>query len=202
MTTNLDAATADTPIRLAVIVASTREGRYAPTITTWFTEQLRHRVDIEFDVIDLADVNVPMTFGPAAAHSIQSERERIGRADAFVVITPEYNHSYPAALKQAIDISGHSWHRKPVGFVSYGGMSGGLRAVEHLRTVFAEMHTVTIRDIVSFHNPWAQFDVDASGRGELREADQANAAAKVMLDELVWYAKALRTARAEHPYAA
>jgi len=197
MTTNVDAPIRDTPIRLAVIVASTRDGRFAPTITNWFTQQLSHRVDIEDDVIDLADVNVPMTFGPAAAHSIASERERLGRADAFVVITPEYNHSYPAALKQFIDLIKAEWQAKPASFVSYGGMSGGLRAVEHLRNVFAEMHTVTIRDIVSFHNPWAQFD-----NGELREADQPNAAAKVMLDELVWFAKALRTARAEHPYAA
>jgi NAD(P)H-dependent FMN reductase len=202
MTTNFEIPIRDTPVRLAVIVASTREGRFAPTITNWFTEQLRHRVDVEFDVIDLADVNVPMTFGPAAAHSIASERERVGRADAFVVITPEYNHSYPAVLKQFIDLIKAEWQAKPVSFVSYGGMSGGLRAVEHLRNVFTEMHTVTIRDIVSFHNPWAQFDVDASGRGELREADQPNAAAKVMLDELVWFANALRTARAEHPYAA
>lgn len=189
--------TPETPIRVAVIVASTREGRYAPTITNWFVEQLRHRADVEFDVIDLADVNVPMTFGPAAAHSIASERERVGLADAFVVITPEYNHSYPAAIKQFIDLIKTEWQAKPASFVSYGGMSGGLRAVEHLRTVFAEMHTVTIRDIVSFHNPWAQFD-----GAELREADQANAAAKVMLDELAWFAAALRTARAEHPYAA
>jgi NAD(P)H-dependent FMN reductase len=202
VTTNFDARIRDTPVRLAVIVASTRDGRFAPTITDWFTEQLRHRVDVEYDVIDLAEVNVPMTFGPAAAHSIASERERLGRADAFVVITPEYNHSYPAALKQFIDLIKAEWQAKPASFVSYGGLSGGLRAVEHLRNVFTEMHTVTIRDIVSFHNPWAQFDVDASGRGELREADQPNAAAKVMLDELVWFANALRAARADHPYAA
>lgn len=192
----------ENPIRLAVIVASTREGRFAPTITNWFTEQLSHRADIDYDVIDLADANVPMTFSAAAAHSIASERERLGLADAFVVITPEYNHSYPAALKQFIDLIKIEWQAKPASFVSYGGMSGGLRAVEHLRNVFAEMHTVTIRDIVSFHNPWVQFDLDASGRGELREADQANAAAKVMLDELTWFARALRTARNEHPYVA
>ena len=97
-----------------------------------------------------------MTFGAAAAHAIASERERVGRADAFVVITPEYNHSYPAALKQFIDLIKAEWQAKPASFVSYGGMSGGLRVVEHLRNVFTEMHTVTIRDIVSFHNPWAR----------------------------------------------
>ena len=188
-------ATPEMPVRVAVIVASTREGRFAPVITNWFTEQVAHRVDIDVDVIDLLDVNLPLTLGPAAHHAIAPVRERLGRADAFVVITPEYNHSYPAALKQLIDLVRAEWQAKPAAFVSYGGMSGGLRAVEHLRTVFAEMHTVTIRDAVSFHNPWVSFD-----NGELREPDQPNAAAKVMLDELVWFEKALRAARAERPY--
>ena len=129
-------------------------------------------------------------------------RDRLDAADAFVVITPEYNHSFPAALKQFLDLFKDEWQAKAASFVSYGGMSGGLRALEHLRAVFAELHTVTIRDVVSFHNPWLMFEFDSSGRGELRDPDQPNAAAKVMLDELVWFAAALRTARSERPYAA
>ena len=69
-------------------------------------------------------------------------------------MTPEYNHSFPAALKNVIDWHGPQWHVKPVGFVSYGGISGGLRAVEQLRLVFAELHAVGIRDTVSFHSAW------------------------------------------------
>jgi hypothetical protein len=75
----------------------------------------------------------------------------IDAADAFVVVTPEYNHSYPASLKHAIDMAHGEWNTKPVAFVSYGGISGGLRAVEALRLVFAELHATTIRDTVSFH---------------------------------------------------
>lgn len=76
-------------------------------------------------------------------------------------------------------------------------MSGGLRALEHLRAVLAELHTVTIRDVVSLHNPWLLFD-----DGELRDPDQPNAAVKVMVDELLWFARALHRARAAHPYRA
>jgi NAD(P)H-dependent FMN reductase len=76
---------------------------------------------------------------------------RLANADAFVVVTPKYNHNFPAPLKNAIDWRYNKWRAKPVGFVSYGGMGGGLRAVEQLRQVFAELHAVTVRDAVNFH---------------------------------------------------
>lgn len=81
----------------------------------------------------------------------------------------------------AIDSAGAEWHAKPVGFVSYGGMSGGLRAVEQLRTVFAELHAVTVRETVSFHGAWAAFGDD----GEPLDADRTAAAATTLLDQLV-----------------
>ena len=88
----------------------------------------------------------------------QSLQQALGLADAFVVVTPEYNHGYPAPLKELIDSVNAEWQAKPVAFVSYGGVSGGLRAVEQLRLVFAELHAVTIRDSVSFPGAWEQFD--------------------------------------------
>ena len=121
-----------------------------------------------------------------------AQRLTIGQADAFVVVTPEYNHGYPAALKQAIDLPRSEWRRKPVAFVSYGGLGGGLRAVEQLRGVFAELHAVTMRDSVSFHMAWELFDES----GALRQPAQSNAALTTMLDHLTWWATALRTARA------
>ncbi len=110
--------------------------------------------------------------------------------------SPEYNHSFPGPLKHAIDSLGHQWQAKPVGFVSYGGLSGGLRAVEALRVVFAELHAVTIRETVSFHSAWDQFDE----HGAPRHPDLVNAAAGALLDQLAWWARALRTARAARPY--
>jgi NAD(P)H-dependent FMN reductase len=115
-----------------------------------------------------------------------------------VVVTPEYNHGYPASLKQAIDLGGREWWAKPVAFVSYGGISGGLRAVEQLRQVFAELHAVTVRDTVSFHGAHGCFD----DSGSPRDPSGRNAAAKTMLDQLAWWAYALRDARAVRPYAA
>ncbi len=119
-------------------------------------------------------------------------------ADAFVVVTPEYNPGYPAPLKQAIDLAYTEWQAKPVAFVSYGGLAGGLRAVEQLRQVFAELHAATVRDVVSLHNPWTLFDDDA----RTHEPTGAEAAAKTMLDRLTWWAGALRTAGDSAPYAA
>lgn len=85
-----------------------------------------------------------------------------------------------------------------MGFVSYGGAAGGVRAVEHLRNVFAELHTVTMRDTVTFANYWEQFD----STGQLREPERAHGEAKLLLDQLGWWAAALHPARQERPYVA
>jgi NAD(P)H-dependent FMN reductase len=121
---------------------------------------------------------------------------KLADADAFIVLTPEYNHSYPASLKSLIDWHSTEWPAKPVALVSYGGVSGGLRAVEHLRQVFAELHAVTVRDTVSFHNAGTHFD----DQGRHRDPAEVDAALKRMLDQLHWWAVALRTARGNRPY--
>ncbi|WP_381798711.1 NADPH-dependent FMN reductase [Streptomyces niveus] len=122
---------------------------------------------------------------------------RLAEADAFVIVTPEYNHSYPASLKVLIDWHFDEWRAKPVGFVSYGGISGGLRAVEHLRQVFAELHAVAVRDTVSFHNAGALFD----DQGRHRDPSGADAAVTAMLDQIAWWGLALRDAKSARAYA-
>lgn len=184
-------------LRLAVIVGSTRHGRFADTVARWFVAQTERRTDFTVDLIDLRDVGLHPVLG-ADDPQVPPFRERIGAADAFVVVTPEYNHGYPASLKQAIDCVYQEWHAKPVAFVAYGGIAGGLRAVEQLRQVFAEVHAPSMRDTVSFHSCHEQFDSD----GQPVDANRANGAAKVMLDQLAWRAHALREARAARPYAA
>jgi NAD(P)H-dependent FMN reductase len=188
----------DRPLRVAIIIGSTREGRFGPTVARWFAGEVTQRADMTVDVIDLADAGLPAAypreFGPAELAFLA----RIDAADAFVVVTPEYNHGYPAPLKQAIDLPRRQWQAKPVAFVSYGGMSGGLRAVEQLRQVFAELHTVTVRDTVSFPNYGRLFDES----GDPVDVAAAGAAAKRMLDQLAWWASALRGARTAQPYAA
>ncbi|MFH8366441.1 NADPH-dependent FMN reductase [Streptomyces sp. NPDC018031] len=198
-TATAPASTTDA-LRLAVIVGSTRDGRFGPTVADWFAERARIHGDLEVDVVDLAETPLPDRLsgrpGPEAAAALEAVSPRLAAADAFVVITPEYNHSYPASLKNAIDWHFTEWQAKPVGFVSYGGLSGGLRAVEHLRPVFSELHAVTVRETVSFHTAWERFGTD----GQPLEADAANGAAKTLLDQLTWFGRALRTARATHPY--
>jgi len=178
-------------LQLGVIVGSTREGRFGGVVADWFAARAWARDDMTLDVIDLAEVDLPAVLPRHPPPAVEAFAARIDRADAFVVVTPEYNHGYPASLKQAIDLVHAEWREKPVGFVAYGGISGGLRAVEQLRLVFAELHATTVRDTVSFHLAHAQFDE----RGEPRDPDGSSAAATTMLDEIAWWGRALRTAR-------
>jgi NAD(P)H-dependent FMN reductase len=208
-----------TPLRVAVIVGSTREGRFGPTVAAWIAGLISRRSDLKADFIDPA--------APALTHRVRADEadsvpadaadrvradeagsgnaaapagpaavtEALGLADAFVVVTPEYNHSYPAPLKAIIDGHFSEWRAKPVAFVSYGGLSGGLRAVEHLRPVFAELHAVTVRDTVSFHGARQCFGGDG-----LPVDPGSTVAAGRMLDGLAWWGHTLRDARVLRPY--
>ena len=181
------------PLHVAVLVGSVRQGRFAPVIARWFARLADTREGMTFDFIDLAETRLPADMPDPPPPEVQALGERLAAADAFVVITPEYNHSFPASLKNAIDWFGSEWHRKPVGFVSYGGVSGGLRAVEQLRLVFAELQAMTVRDAVSFHGAQGAFDAD----GHPRNNAQASRSAGRMLDQLAWWGRALREARAK-----
>ncbi|MFF2554438.1 NADPH-dependent FMN reductase [Nocardia sp. NPDC058058] len=185
------------PLRAAVILASTREGRFGPTVAHWFTDRVAARTDFTVDLIDLAEHPMPAVLTREPAPEMADITARLDAADAFVIVTPEYNHSFPASLKTVIDWHYTQWQAKPVGFVSYGGLAGGLRAVEQLRPVFAELHAVTVRDTVSFHNAWDRFGSDGAPLDPGPEL-----AAKAMLDQLLWWGRALRQARTAAPYAA
>jgi NAD(P)H-dependent FMN reductase len=180
---------------IAVVYGSARQGRFCDTVVNWALTELWAESGFRVILID------PLQFKGTAEQAAVSEASleaKIAEADAFIVVTPEYNHGYPAALKEMIDSCYEPWHAKPVAFISYGGVSGGLRAVEQLRQVFAELHTVTIRDTVSFSNVWAQFDA----AGNPFKAAEAKAGLLVMLRRLKWWARALKAARAENAYGA
>ena len=180
-------------LRIAVILGANRNGRTGPLVADWFLEQARALAGMDLDVLDVADL------GPGDGHGtpMTDFGSRVGAADGFVVVTPEYNHGYPGPLKSAIDSARREWFGKPVGFVSYGGRSGGLRAVEQLRGVFSELHTTTLRDTVSFHDAHVAFGPDG-----LSAQDMAGArlAVRVLVEQLEWWALALREARERRPY--
>jgi NAD(P)H-dependent FMN reductase len=181
---------------IALILGSTREGRFCETVAKWAAARLALRSDVTVDVIDPLDFDLPRRLAREPVPAVLALRERLGTAKAFLVVTPEYNHGYTAGLKAVIDAAKAEWLAKPVGFVSYGGVSGGLRAVEQLRLVFAELHAVTIRDGVSFAMAWDRFDA----AGETVDAEGPAGAMTVMVDQLLWWAKALDEAKAMRPY--
>src|SRR6266568_3103346 len=175
-------------MKVGLVYGSTRPGRFCDTVARWASEQIGKRAGFSVEAIDPAVLQ--------AGEKLGSVRERMAECDAFVIVTPEYNHGYPAPLKALIDSVGAEWHAKPVAFVSYGGISGGLRAVEQLRLVFAELHAVTIRDSVSFAGAWEQFDES----GMLLNPERAERSMDAMLARLQWWAVALSNARAAMPY--
>jgi len=180
-----------------VIVGSTRDGRLAPKVAQWFLGQAAQREDMVVDVVDLAEVPLPNSLDENDAEVV-ALRPRLAASDAFVLIVPEYNRGVPGPLKTAIDCFNAEWEAKPVGFVSYGlSMAGGVRAVEHLRQIFAEFHSVGMKDIVTFPRVLEHFD--AAGNFPTNP-DGCNAAAKLMFDQLGWWAGALRDAKAQRPY--
>jgi NAD(P)H-dependent FMN reductase len=183
-------------IRIALVYGSSRPGRFCDKIAAWAAKQVSHHENFALDVIDPALPPVRAAGASSDAYDVAWLRQHVGDADAFVVVTPEYNHGYPAALKSLIDSVSAEWQAKPVAFVSYGGISGGIRAVEQLRQVFAELHAVTIRDSVTFSMAWEQFDAG----GVLKNPERAERQMQTLLKRLSWWAKALREARNAAPY--
>ena len=195
------------PVRLAVIIGSTREGRSGEGVARWFAGRARRRGDLEVDVVDLADFDLPARDLCAVTSDVAAFSGRIDRAEAFAVVTPEYNHSFPASLKQAIDHAYDEWRAKPVGIVAYGHGSEGFYVIEHLRAVFTELHMATVRGRVALdllaHDRGAAPAGDGDRGGGVPVGDGVlERDAEAMLDQLVWWGLALREARAARPYVA
>src|ERR1044072_6804542 len=163
----------DVPLHIAVIVGSTREGRAADAGAGGSLDRAKARRGVDREVLDLAGFDFPRHYPREATPQMTAFTAAIDHADGYVVVTPEYNRSFPASLKQAIDYAYDEWHAKPVGFVSYGCRSRGHYAAQARRVVFAELHAMAVRDEVAI-------DLLAA-RGE--RDDQA---VDIMLDQLTW----------------
>lgn len=187
-------------LKLAVIIGSVREGRFGPVVASWFTEHAERHGGFEVDVIDLAEAHLPLELpatppgmdpNPVRPDGMIDLTARLDAADAFVIVTPDYNRSFPASLKAAIDWHFTQWSGKTIGFVGYSGLSGGLLAIEGLRQVFNELDAHTVREYVSFPRYYLLFDE----AGKLIEPEEPALAARGMLDRLHWWASALTAAR-------
>ena len=142
--------------RIAVIIGSTRPGRKGEAVGKWVYDIARNRTGCEFELVDLADFNLPLldepmppVFGQYSHDHTRVWSAKIASFDGYVFVTPEYNHGTSAALKNAIDFLNHEWTNKAAGFVAYGGTMGA-RAVENLRLVMAELQVATVRAQVGF----------------------------------------------------
>jgi NAD(P)H-dependent FMN reductase len=188
--------------RIAVIVASTRTTRLADLVVPWVHGRLQARDDLAIDLVDVRDVALPyydLPIPPAFArrqYTSEPERalgERMDAADGFLIVTNEYNHGYNAALKNVLDHFFAEFEHKPVAFVGYGNV-GGSRAIEQLRQVVAELNMVSVRE--SVHVFGIQFPAVREG-GDAAAAVFATLEPRltVMVDHLLWWARALATAR-------
>ena len=186
---------------LQLIVASTPEERKGPAVATWALERARAHGRFDVELVDLAALNLPLFDEPRHPRLGQYEHEHTrawsaiaSRADAFVFVTPEYDFSAPASLVNALQFLVHEWAYKPVGFVSYGAVSGGTRAVQMAKQLVTALRMMPIVEAVAIPFFTQYFDAE-SGRFDPGEV-QAKAA-DAMLDELHRWATALEPLRTE-----
>ncbi|MFH9090076.1 NADPH-dependent FMN reductase [Streptomyces sp. NPDC017673] len=185
--------------KLEIIVASTRPGRVGPSVADWIEkEAAEHGGFSEIEVVDLAEVNLPFMNEPhhprlgryTQQHTLDWSA-KVSEADAFVFVMPEYNFGYNAELKNAIDYLHSEWQYKPVGMVSYGGVSAGTRAVQMIKQVVTTLKMTPVFEAVSI--PFVHQFIDDDKR--LVPNEIMRGAAKAMLDELVRMTEALRPLR-------
>jgi NAD(P)H-dependent FMN reductase len=184
--------------RLAIVIGSTRPGRNGLPIARWFVERAEAHGAFEIEVVDLAERDLPLLDEPSHPRLRRYTQEHtkawsatIAGADAFVFVTPEYNTGYPAALKNAIDYLHHEWRYKPVGFVSYGGVAAGTRAVQQLKQVVTTLRMVPLVEAVNI-----PFHTQFIGEDRVVRANEVmEQAAVAMLDELVRVEAAVRPLR-------
>jgi NAD(P)H-dependent FMN reductase len=184
--------------KLHVVIASTRPGRAGEPIAKWFLEQAKKHGKFELRLVDLAEIALPLIDEPHHPRLQKYEKEHtkkwsaiVREADAYVFVTPEYNYSAPPALLNALDYLLHEWAYKPVGFVSYGGVSGGLRSVQMTKLAVTALKMMPIVEAVTL--PFFSKELKD---GVFAPPEVQEKAAQVMLDELLKWSTALATLRA------
>jgi len=198
----------NTPIKIKVIVGSTRQNRFSEKPAGWIFEEAKKLEGVEAELLDLRDYPMPffddpmspsMAKGQYSNKVVKKWADKINDGDAFIIVSPEYNHGYSAVLKNALDVIYPEWNRKPVGFVAYGSALGA-RSVEQLRQVAVELQMAPIRNAI--HIPVDIFFAAMMGKGPtgpemfkpIREGMMGDRV-QIFFDDLLWWAKALKAAR-------
>lgn len=184
-------------IRIAIIIGSTRPGRSGDAVGRWAYEIARQRDDAEFELVDIRDFNLPlldepvspMLGGPSRPHT-KVWAAKIGSFDAYVFVTPEYNHATCGALKNAIDFLYREWNNKAAGFIGYGS-AGGTRAVENLRLVMGELQVADVRSQVAL-SIYTDFENTV-----FKPRPEHEKTVNEMLDQLIAWGGAFKTLRAK-----
>ncbi|GAA1635307.1 NADPH-dependent FMN reductase [Georgenia ruanii] len=183
--------------KIAIVTGSVRPGRQSLNVASWVKSIAEQRSDAEFEVVDIADFNLPVwaeptppSWGPAQSAEGQAWSAKMAEFDGFVFVVSEYNHSITGALKNALDYLASEVNDKAAGFVSYGS-AGGARAVEHLRGILSEMQVAHVRNAVlmSLFTDFENFSI-------FTPTEPATASVEPMLDQLVTWTKAMEAVRA------
>jgi NAD(P)H-dependent FMN reductase len=192
--------------KIGIVISSIRETRFADKPTQWFLDIARKRTDMDFEIVDLRDYDLPMfaeakspAYGPPKSEVARRWGAKLAELDGLVFVVAEYNRSITGALKNALDYAYSEFGQKPAAFVAYGGV-GGARAVEQLRLITVELQMVPTRNGV--HIALEPFMAVMKGEKTLADFDYLNKGAVVLLDEFAWWVQATKAARAQTAKAA
>ncbi len=188
--------TTETPLRIAVVLGTTRPGRNGEAVAKWVLDRAAERTAATYELVDLADIELPFLDEPVPAQMGQYTQEHtkkwaeiVSGFDGFVFLTPEYNHSTSGVLKNAFDYLSSEWNNKAAAFVSWGS-SGGVRAVEHLRGIASELQIAHVRQQVAF-----MLAYDFQNYSEFTPAEFHDAEAVTLFDQLEAWTRAMRSVR-------
>jgi NAD(P)H-dependent FMN reductase len=189
-----------------VILGSTREGRFGEKAAGWALDRLARRKDLNVEPVDLRDFPMPFydqPVSPARGHreyppEVARWAQKVDAADGYLIVTPEYNHGYPAVLKNALDQVFPELNRKAAAFVGYGN-TGGARAIEQLRLVCVELEMAPLRHAVHILPPVMLPARQAEGPFDPEVFAALDERLDTAVSDLVWWARALSRARAEDP---
>ena len=189
--------------KIALIIGSTRKTRFADIPAQWMLAQAKARADMDVELVDLRDFDLPLfdepasnAYMPSSSPAAVAWQKKVAGFDGYIFVVAEYNHSVTGALKNALDQAYVEWAHKPMAAIAYGSM-GGARALEHLRCIAVELQMVPVRNAVHIGGgDFWKVHPGMGGSGNLADIEGAILpSAKLTLDDVVWWAKATMAAR-------